>query len=392
MLLHSGLQSSHRLSNVGLATAAGDAVHHLGLLLYRQGVLYFGQHGAEGLSRPEDNLHAKLPADPFDILTDAFYVGEHHQWGSVLFFQWQCLSCLHVRSGWFGGGAYESTGVPVLPQDSGEVVFFLPQVVLPSGDGSGSVEQAFDQSPLDLGWMVGVEVKVPVCVCGFPVDGDVQATIIPPLEQGVKKGEPSVLLHLHSEPDGWSHAVQVGQELFHCALLHNAAGVVYIPLPEAGLCRKFGMKVVFRSGQSLRSMLTKVKDPLTIEKQAKVVYRVPCSCGEAYIGETVRRLETRVKEHRDACQKGALEKSALAEHAWMNHHPIKWEEVSVIDRARTAKELLVKEAIHIRLNHPSLNRDEGLELPRCWMAALKNTGSVSNQRHVAPTDSAGDST
>ena len=188
------------------------------------------------VSRPEDNLHAKLPADPFDILTDPFYVGEHHQWGSVLFFQWQCLSCLHVLSGWFGRGADESTGVPVLPQDSGEVVLFLPQVVLPSGDGSGSVEQAFDQSPLDLGWTVGVEVKVPVCVCGFPVDGDVQAAIIPPLEQGVKKGESSVLLHLHSEPDGWSHAVQVGQELFHCALLHNAAGVVYIPLLEAGLC------------------------------------------------------------------------------------------------------------------------------------------------------------
>ena len=106
----------------------------------------------------------------------------------------------------------------------------------------------------------------------------------------------------------------------------------------------------------------------------------------------VSSLDSRVKEHRDACQKGALEKSALAEHAWMNHHPIKWEEVSVIDRARTAKELLVKEAIHIRLNHPSLNRDGGLELPRCWMAALKNTGSVSNQRPVAPTDSSSDST
>ena len=64
----------------------------------------------------------------------------------------------------------------------------------------------------------------------------------------------------------------------------------------------------------------------------------------------------------------------------------------MIDRARTAKELLVKEAIHIRLNHPSLNRDGGLELPRIWMAALKNTGSVSNQRPVAPTDSSSDST
>ena len=58
-------------------------------------------------------------------------------------------------------------------------------------------------------------------------------------------------------------------------------------------------------------------------------------------------------EHRDACQKGALEKSALAEHTWMNHYPIKWEEVSVIDQARTAKELLVKEAICIQLNQPS---------------------------------------
>ena len=75
------------------------------------------------------------------------------------------------------------------------------------------------------------------------------------------------------------------------------------------------MKAFFRSGRSLRSVLTKVKDALTMEKLSKVVYRVPCSCGEAYIGETVRRLETRMKEHRDACQKGALDKSALAEHA-----------------------------------------------------------------------------
>ena len=81
------------------------------------------------------------------------------------------------------------------------------------------------------------------------------------------------------------------------------------------VCRKFGLKVVFRSELSLRSMLTRVKDTLGMEKRSKVVYQIPCSCGKKYIGETVRRLETRMKEHRDACQKGALEKSALAEHA-----------------------------------------------------------------------------
>ena len=52
-----------------------------------------------------------------------------------------------------------------------------------------------------------------------------------------------------------------------------------------------------------------------MEKLSKVVYQFSCSCGETYIGETVRRLETRMKEHQDAYQKGAVEKSTPAEHA-----------------------------------------------------------------------------
>ena len=38
------------------------------------------------------------------------------------------------------------------------------------------------------------------------------------------------------------------------------------------VCRKYGMKVIFRAGWSLHSVLTKVKDPLPVEKKAKVVY------------------------------------------------------------------------------------------------------------------------
>ena len=121
------------------------------------------------------------------------------------------------------------------------------------------------------------------------------------------------------------------------------------------------MKVVFRSGHSLRSTQTKVKDAMSMEKISKVVYQVPCSCSKAFAGETVRRLQTRMKEHWDACKKGALEKSALAEHAWESHHPINWEGITVVDQARTPKELLLKEAIHIWvLNPPSLNSDGGL--------------------------------
>ena len=40
-----------------------------------------------------------------------------------------------------------------------------------------------------------------------------------------------------------------------------------------------------------------------------------------------------------------MEKSALAERAWENHHPIHWEETTVLDHGR-GQELLVKGALH----------------------------------------------
>ena len=67
------------------------------------------------------------------------------------------------------------------------------------------------------------------------------------------------------------------------------------------VCRRFSLNVIFNSGRSLWLVLTKVKDTLPVEKQSKVVYQIPCSCGMTYIGETARRLKTRMKEHQDAC-------------------------------------------------------------------------------------------
>ncbi len=46
-----------------------------------------------------------------------------------------------------------------------------------------------------------------------------------------------------------------------------------------------------------------------------------------------------VKEHQDACKRGDEKVSAIAEHAWQQHHPIKWEEVRVVDRASKNREL-----------------------------------------------------
>ena len=49
---------------------------------------------------------------------------------------------------------------------------------------------------------------------------------------------------------------------------------------------KYNFNVIFKSGPTLRSPLTKVKDPLSKEKLADVVYQIPCQCGKMYVGET----------------------------------------------------------------------------------------------------------
>ena len=52
-----------------------------------------------------------------------------------------------------------------------------------------------------------------------------------------------------------------------------------------------------------------------------------------YISETTRRLETRLKEHKDAYIKGFTDKSAIAEHAWTEDHPIHWGDTRILQHA-----------------------------------------------------------
>ena len=54
------------------------------------------------------------------------------------------------------------------------------------------------------------------------------------------------------------------------------------------VCKDFNIRAVFKSGPILRSLFTKVKDPLPMEKQANVVYEALCTCRKVYIGETKR--------------------------------------------------------------------------------------------------------
>ena len=134
--------------------------------------------------------------------------------------------------------------------------------------------------------------------------------------------------------------------------------------------RKHNIRTAFRSGLSLGKLLTKVKDPVPPEDRSGVVYKISCLCGDSYIGETGRNANIRIKEHKAACRLARFEKSAVAEHAWLDGHIIEWDQMEILDTTKDLNERKVKEALYIKLS-PQINRDEGKELSPLWLNAIK---------------------
>ena len=61
-----------------------------------------------------------------------------------------------------------------------------------------------------------------------------------------------------------------------------------------------------------------------------VVYKIDCSCGQSYIGETCRTLSARVKEHRKAVEKDDIN-NGISVNANSTWHDIDWGSAQVIE-------------------------------------------------------------
>ena len=100
------------------------------------------------------------------------------------------------------------------------------------------------------------------------------------------------------------------------------------------------------------------------EQQHKGVYKVTCSCGLYYIGETARSLKVRVKEHGADIRNQHIHTSALAEHSEKSKHHICLEETSMLAKENHYYKRRFREALEI-IKHPNnLNRDGGFEISK----------------------------
>ena len=123
-------------------------------------------------------------------------------------------------------------------------------------------------------------------------------------------------------------------------------------------CNTIGVKVIHQTTRTLRSLLMKVKTPIAHNATKGIIYKIPCQCGEVYIGDTSKTMKDRMKEHHRAVRRGDNNNS-LAVHADTNDHHIDWQGAGVMDIERNQKQRKIKEAINIRRSR-CMNMDQGI--------------------------------
>lgn len=134
------------------------------------------------------------------------------------------------------------------------------------------------------------------------------------------------------------------------------------------ILRKHDIRTSFNAHRKLSECLPSVKDSLPL--QTKGIYKIPCTCGKVYIGETRRTIKTRISEHERDTRLKHITQSALAEHKHDTGHNIKFAETEVISRTSRYYPRKIREAIEIFKNPNNINRDNGYPLHNSWKRVI----------------------
>jgi hypothetical protein len=110
-------------------------------------------------------------------------------------------------------------------------------------------------------------------------------------------------------------------------------------MPGHGISKKFrctgnrfNVRTIFRTKHTYTLCGTLMKTGLVRDahQTKQCVYNIPCDCGRCFLCKTSRPLEVCIKEHKYNLTQGLLEKSKLAQRAFVGGHKICWKEAKVL--------------------------------------------------------------
>ena len=129
----------------------------------------------------------------------------------------------------------------------------------------------------------------------------------------------------------------------------------------------------FKGGTTIKELLVHPKDKDTILQKSGVIYRYKCGrvdCEEEYIGESGRTFAEKLREHIRA-------PLPIHDHFNTTDHGLSLDNFSIVGREDQSIARAIKEAILIRVNDPSLNRNTGkYQLPHTWDEVLVKSSEL----------------
>ena len=143
------------------------------------------------------------------------------------------------------------------------------------------------------------------------------------------------------------------------------------------VCRKYEVEPVYRAASTIRDRIVRLKDPLSSNETAGVIYEIPLNCGKVYIGETGRKWAVRKTDHNKNILERNIKGSAIVEHLSVCGQVcgklsprVIWGKCRILEQEVNTEKRQALESIHIRLNKGNtVNRNLG-SLDKIWDRAI----------------------
>ncbi|EFN61751.1 hypothetical protein EAG_05118, partial [Camponotus floridanus] len=115
-------------------------------------------------------------------------------------------------------------------------------------------------------------------------------------------------------------------------------------------------KLSYFSLNKLNSIVKAHKDAIPKFANTNVIYKIECdNCDASYVGQTGRKLITRINEHRKNINYNTRSQSVITEHKLNYNHEFKWNEVKILDKETFYNKRIISEMLFIKRQTNSLN-------------------------------------
>jgi hypothetical protein len=119
----------------------------------------------------------------------------------------------------------------------------------------------------------------------------------------------------------------------------------------------------FRCLNKLDRFIKVHKDKNIKTEWNNVVYKLNCKdCNASYVGQTKRKLKTRIKEHINNIKLETFKIFVISEHRLQQNHSFDRENVKILDFKPNYYKRLISEMIHINEQKNGLNKKTDTEL------------------------------